>query len=98
MGEAGEALVLQRYEVLLEKKALKALDALDSIAKRRIFDALYMLRDYGFTPRLDIKKLLGYESHYRLRVGDYRVLFELEKPRTIKVYAMLHRRKAYQRR
>jgi len=52
----------------------------------------------GFTPRVDIRKLLGYEGQYRLRVGDYRVLFGLLKPRTIKVYAILRRRKAYQKR
>jgi len=46
---------------------------------------------------LDIKKLLGYRNHYRLRVGDFRILFELEKPRTIRVYGVLHRRKAYKK-
>ena len=56
---------------------------------------MYALRDYGFTPRLDIKKLLGYGNHHRLRVGDFRILFELEKPRTIRVYGVLHRSRAY---
>jgi mRNA interferase RelE/StbE len=55
-----------------------------------------VLRDYGFTPRLDIKKLKGYRNHYRLRVGEYRVLFELEKPDKIIIYAILPRKQAYQ--
>ena len=45
--------------------------------------------DYGFSSKLDIKKLKGYKNHYRLRIGRYRVLFELEKPRRIIVYAIL---------
>jgi len=81
----------------LEKRTAKQLDQLRENERRRILDALYTLRDYGFTPRLDIKKLLGYENHYRLRVGDFRILFELAKPRTIRVYDVLHRRKAYKK-
>jgi mRNA interferase RelE/StbE len=81
----------------LEKRTAKQLDQLRENERQRILDALYLLRDYGFTPRLDIKKLLGYRNHYRLRVGDFRILFELEKPRTIRVHGVLHRRKAYKK-
>lgn len=84
-----------RYEVYLTRKAWKDLDELDPQTKKRIIDALVTLRDYGFTPRLDIKKLRGYRNHYRLRVGEYRILFELEKPRRIVVYAILPREQAY---
>ena len=85
-----------RYEIYLTRKARKDLDKLDPQTRRRVIDALITLRDYGFTPRLDIKKLKGYKNHYRLRVGEYRVLFELEKPRGIIVYAILPRKQAYQ--
>ena len=44
--------------------------------------------------RLDIKKLRGCKNHYRLRVGNYRILFELERPRRIIVYAILPRKQA----
>jgi mRNA interferase RelE/StbE len=81
----------------LEKRTARQLDQLRENERQRILDALYILRDYGFTPRLDIKKLLGYGKHYRLRVGDFRILFELEKSRTIRVHGVLHRRKAYKR-
>ncbi len=84
-----------RYEVYLTRKAWKDLDELDPQTRKRIIDALVTLRDYGFTPRLDIKKLRGYRNHYRLRVGEYRILFELEKPRRIVVYAILPREQAY---
>jgi len=84
-----------RYEVYLTRKAKKDLDELDPKIRRRVLEALTMLRDYGFTPRLDIKKLRGYRNHYRLRIGEYRILFELEKPRKVIVYAILPRKQAY---
>ncbi len=85
-----------KYEVYLTRKAGKDLDDLDPQTRRRVLDALLMLRDYGFTPRLDIKKLRGYRNHYRLRVGEYRILFELEKQRRVIIYAILPRKQAYQ--
>jgi len=84
-----------RYEVYLTRKAKKDLDELDPKIRRRVLEALTMLRDYGFTPRLDIKKLRGYRTHYRLRIGEYRILFELEKPRRVIVHAILPRKQAY---
>jgi mRNA interferase RelE/StbE len=42
----------------------------------------------------DIKKLTNFVPEYRLRVGDYRVLFELERE-TIMIYRIKHRSKAY---
>ena len=85
-----------RYEIYLTRKAKKDLDELNPKIRRRVLEALTMLRDYGFTPRLDVKKLRGYRNHYRLRVGEYRILFELEKQRKAIVYAILPRKQAYQ--
>lgn len=42
----------------------------------------------------DIKKLTDYTPEFRLRVGDYRVLFEIDGG-TIIVYRVVHRRQAY---
>ena len=41
-----------------------------------------------------VKKLKGSRNEYRLRVGDYRVLFELEG-RTVTVYAVGNRKDIY---
>ena len=43
----------------------------------------------------DVKKLTDHTPEYRLRVGDYRVLFEVEGS-TVVVYRVLHRKDAYQ--
>ncbi|MEY3220300.1 MAG: hypothetical protein RIT27_1657 [Pseudomonadota bacterium] len=45
----------------------------------------------------DIKKLTNFTPEYRLRVGDYRVLFELQE-KTVMIYRIAHRREIYQQR
>jgi len=89
--------MMEKYYIFLTKKVVKELKKLPKREKKRILDNLKLLRDFGFTSKLDIKKLKGYKDSYRLRIGKYRILFELEKPNTIIVYSILHRRKAYKR-
>ena len=84
-----------KYEIYLTRKAKKQLDRLDPETRRKVLEALTMLRDYGFTPRLDVEKLRGYKNHYKLRTSEYRILYELEKPRKVIVYAILPRKQAY---
>jgi len=86
---------LQRYHVFLEKKASKQLAKLGVDMRSRVVETLRTLRDEGFSRRLDIVKLRGYKNQYRLRIGKYRVLFELRPERTIVVYAILPRKVAY---
>jgi mRNA interferase RelE/StbE len=43
---------------------------------------------------LILKKLTNFEPAYRLRVGDYRVLFDVLK-RTIEIGRILHRKDSY---
>jgi len=86
---------LQRYHVFLEKKTVKQLEKLGVDARSRVIEALYTLRNEGFSRRLDIVKLRGYKNQYRLRIGKYRILFELMPERTIVVYAILPRKMAY---
>ncbi|QLH08945.1 type II toxin-antitoxin system RelE family toxin [Candidatus Nitrosotenuis sp. DW1] len=42
----------------------------------------------------DIKKLKGYDNHYRIRVGDYRILFFREDD-IAKIYDVSHRSDVY---
>ncbi|BDZ71451.1 type II toxin-antitoxin system RelE family toxin [Methanobacterium petrolearium] len=83
-----------RYKVFLDRKAQKNLDNMESDISDSITEKIVKLKT-GFVPELDIKKLRGYSNHYRLRVGGYRVLFQLQKGHVIIVYAVLPRKKAY---
>ena len=44
----------------------------------------------------NIKKLTNFTPEYRLRVGNYRVLFEIEEQQIL-VYRIKHRKEAYSR-
>ena len=87
--------MVRKYKILLEKRVLKQLRKLSDDVKHRILDVLRIFRDEGFSAKLDLKKLRGYKNHYRLRVGKYRVLFELQPGRVIVVHDVLPRKVAY---
>lgn len=81
------------FKVLIEKRAAKQLDGLPVDIRNRIINALKEL-EKGFSARLDINKLKGTKNHYRIRVGDYRILFVLESDTTY-VYDVSHRKSVY---
>ena len=45
----------------------------------------------------NIKKLSGYKNFYRIRVGNYRIGFELNSPDEIILIRFLHRKDIYQK-
>lgn len=58
--------------------------------------ALTPLGDDPRRPDASIKKLAGYEDRYRLRVGDYRVIYEVaDEQLFILVVGVGHRRESY---
>ena len=77
------------YSIEYERKALKQILELDRLLKRRIITAIEKL------PQGDIKKLSGYSANYRLRVGDYRIIYSISG-NILTIEAVLHRRQAYQ--
>jgi len=54
------------------KRAAKAIEKIPNPIKRNIKEAIEKL------PSGDIKKLKGYRNAYRLRVGDYRILYDID--------------------
>jgi len=42
----------------------------------------------------DVKRLSNFTPEYRLKVGNYRVLFEIEEG-NVKIYRIKHRKEAY---
>jgi len=81
------------FKVLIERKALKQIESLTKDTRPRVTEALQELEN-GFSSRLDIKKLKGTKNHYRVRVGEYRVLFMLDA-QVIYVYDISHRGNVY---
>jgi mRNA interferase RelE/StbE len=81
-------------KVLVKKEVSDKIDGLHIDLKDRIKEALKELETTWPMCRLDIKKLQGYDNHYRIRVGDYRILFFRESG-IAKVYDVSHRRDVY---
>ena len=74
--------------VELSKAAVKVISRMDTITKRRLRIGIESL------PEGDVKKLQGYLNAYRLRVGDWRVLFDMTVD-TIYITNILPRGSAY---
>jgi mRNA interferase RelE/StbE len=79
------------YEIKLKPKAIKDLENLPLEQSKRV---LKKLEKFSINLEGDLKKLTNFTPEYRLRIGDYRVLFEIEE-NTITVYRIIHRKEAY---
>lgn len=82
------------HAVFIIPAAARQLEKLDAGARRRVRLAIDALAE---TPRPNgCKKLSATENAYRIRVGDYRVLYEIEDRRlVVLVVRVAHRREAY---
>ena len=87
---------MTKHLVFVEAKAQKQFKKVPKHDQERIVEVLHMLEKEGLLDRLDIKKLRGYKRHFRIRLGDYRILFELSDDQTIVVYSFSQREKAYE--
>lgn len=68
------------YQILIRKKAKKFIDKLPISEKRRVIQAIERLPEGN-----DIKTVKGYEGVLRLRVGSYRIIYEVDNDRLIVV-------------
>lgn len=66
------------YEIVIERKALKFINKQSQDQKRRILAAIYRLPE-----GTDITKLASKDELYRLRVGDYRILYTVDNGKLI---------------
>jgi mRNA interferase RelE/StbE len=84
-----------KYAVLLESQADKDLLPIPKRVLKRI-DAKLQALSHVPRPK-GATKLRGKESEgWRVRVGDYRILYQVDdKGKTIRVYRVKHRREAY---
>ncbi|GIX46094.1 MAG: translation repressor RelE [Candidatus Tectimicrobiota bacterium] len=82
------------YEVLLERTAERDLRRLSTEDFHRIISHIRTLAE---NPRPSgCRKITGSKSDWRIRVGDYRVIYEIdEKAKAVRVMRVRHRREAY---
>ena len=80
-----------KYEIQLKPKALKDAKKIPKSDLIRIFDRIEGLKN---NLAGDVKRLTDHTPEYRLRSGNYRVLFEVEKAAVI-IYRICHRKDVY---
>lgn len=85
---------MANYTVFLSKKAEKALDKIPDVFACSILDSIEQLsinpRPYGY------KKLKG-RNAYRIRTGNYRIIYEIiDNQLIVEVVEVGHRKEIYQ--
>jgi mRNA interferase RelE/StbE len=82
------------YEIRITKRANKEIQDLSGELAKRVFKTIYGL---SAEPRPSgCKKLKGSENEYRLRIGDYRILYLVEDSiKIVEIFKVGHRRNVY---
>jgi mRNA interferase RelE/StbE len=82
------------YEIIFSDKALIQLKKLEHKIQERIIKSLERIR---IRPEAYVTKLVG-DPGYRLRVGDYRVIMDIDKEKLhILIIIIGHRKNIYQK-
>jgi mRNA interferase RelE/StbE len=82
------------YEILLEGRAERDLKKLSAEVFYRIVPILKALAEKPRPP--DCRKITGSKNDWRIRIGEYRVIYEIdEKAKAVKIMRIRHRREAY---
>jgi mRNA interferase RelE/StbE len=82
------------YRVVVERSAEKDLRRLPLDVRSRVADALHGL--INNPRRAGARKLAGMRHDWRIRVGDYRIIYEIaDAAKIVRVYRIRHRREVY---
>jgi mRNA interferase RelE/StbE len=83
-----------RYQIEFTSSAAKAFGKLTDDVRQRLADTIDALADDPRPP--GVEKLRGSESAYRVRVGDYRILYVIvDRALIVTVIKVGHRRDVY---
>ena len=85
------------YRVVLTKRAVKGLEKAPEHIRKKAVEALDALQQTFAPVKLfDVKKLKGLEETFRIRIGDWRIIYELHrKESAIVVLDIAPRGRAY---
>jgi mRNA interferase RelE/StbE len=72
----------------------RAKEQIRAIDREQALEILHALTDYAASGKGQVKKLKG-SGDLRLRVGDYRVRFEVVEEDTYRILRVRHRKEAY---
>lgn len=82
------------YQLLVETSAEKDLENLSRELFNVIIKRILSLKENPHP--LGTRKILGSKNDWRIRVGTYRIIYEIDdKTRTVKIFRVKHRKNAY---
>ena len=85
------------YRVALSPMAARQMRKLDAQVRRRLQAALDLLAEHPRPP--SATQLVGGSGEWRVRTGDYRIVYEIEDDRLLVLVLRLgHRREIYETR
>ena len=85
------------YSIEIRRSAEKALEKLDGRTRARILRNIIALADDPRPP--GVKALTGEDGLWRIRIGDYRVVYEIRDTELlVLVVRVAHRRDVYRKR
>jgi len=85
---------MQEYEILFARSARKDLEKISFQIANRILNKIEMLSKDP-RPR-GCEKLKGGENLWRIRIGNYRVIYKIfDKEKLIDIFIIRHRSEAY---
>ena len=81
------------YRLIIENRAVKEIESVRGEMLGRLVKAIESLKH---NPRSHRVKKLFTEDGWRIRVGDYRILYTIDdKQKVVIVYRVKHRKEAY---
>ncbi len=86
---------MAKYSLEIKQSAQKELDALDEVLFTRIDRKILALKDNARPA--GCKKLKGYKDQWRIRSGDWRVVYVIDDAaKLISITRIAHRREVYE--
>ncbi|MBT3368040.1 MAG: type II toxin-antitoxin system RelE/ParE family toxin [Nitrospina sp.] len=80
-----------KYRIEFKPRALKDCRKISKFELAHIFEHI---ENMSGGLKGDVKRLTNFTPEYRLRVGDYRILFEIEEEQ-LTIYRIRHRKDVY---
>ncbi len=86
------------FAIRIKRKALRKLEKLNQKQKRNIETLIIILKNDPIPfKKADVCKLQGYDSTYRIRTGDLRIIYQVFwDEKTILIHYIGPREKAYE--
>ncbi|MBI3018757.1 MAG: type II toxin-antitoxin system RelE/ParE family toxin [Deltaproteobacteria bacterium] len=85
-----------KYQVHFFSSAVKEFQKLPKDVQEKVLHVMDMLRIDPYSEVLKIRKLKGGEDLFRIRIGNYRLIYKIESSLSLLVVRIRHRKDVYE--